>query len=232
MDWDEMQTILTSDSKHKFSDNYQITHFGARLVYVEENAVFVQSVENDNTGNQDLITLEVPPTQKAFLLVAAVSNNGRGEALLFGTMDDLSLSRGTVYDWSAENINWVIPHWTVADSLADEYDNGVLIADKDKENMELILKVTDPFYPFLERVLPYVSYDDNLIKLNGTGGMSEYDYESGIRDFHFQLSNPDVGNANTASYNNIYPRLDGHSFNLSSVRFVVYDTIELSVSWE
>lgn len=100
--------------------------------------------------NQGLITTEVPPTDHAFLLVVAVNYDGTDEGLMFGTMEEFSLDYGTQYDWSVENIDWVVPEWTLINSLVDNYKEGVLTADKDDESFDLTIHVIYPFYPLLE----------------------------------------------------------------------------------
>ncbi|MEX0660192.1 MAG: hypothetical protein WEA58_07155 [Balneolaceae bacterium] len=235
VDWEMLEGERSSNSKQRNMNavsGVEITHFGARLVYVEENAVFMQSVERTGEDGQGLITMEVPPTDQAFLLVAAVNYDGSDEALLFGTMEEISLDYGTQYDWSVENIDWFAPEWTVIDSLADDYEEGVLTANKDDESFELIIHVTDPFYPLLENVASGINYDSTIIKMNGTGGIGSYDEETGLRDFRFVFDNPTVGESNREYYEGDFPRLDGGMFNLPSVRYVVDEKIEMEISWE
>lgn len=235
VNWNDLELIVSSNSKQKgFSadEANQITHFGARLVYVQENAVFAQSVERSGESDQGLITLEVPPTDEAFLFATAVNVSGEAKAILLGTLGNISMEPGTVYDWSIDSIDWIVPEWSVVDSLAEAYESGVIVADKDESKFELILKVTDPFHPFLEELFTEVSYDDSIIRLNGTGGMFDFDAESGLRDFRFDLSNPLVGTESTQTYDNIFPRLDGQRFNLPSAQYVVFDKINVDISWE
>lgn len=235
VDWNELEGQLSDNSNEKsaYSETGEsITHFGARLVYVKENAVFTQSVERTDEEDQEIITMEVPPAEEAFLMVTAVNYGETDEALLFGTIEEVQLQHGTQYDWSVENIDWIVPEWTVIDSLAEDYENGVLTANKDDDDFELIIHVTEPFYPLFQKVSSNVNYDENIIKINGSGGMHDYDEDNGMRDFRFIFENPDVGTENVEFYGNAFPRLDSQMFNLPSVRYVVDKKIEMEISWE
>jgi len=234
VNWDDMDSVISNNKSAKFLSSEtsgQITHFGTRLVYVQENAVYMQSAKKSG-DEQAFITLKVPPTEEAFLLVAAVHYDGINEALLFGTMDNISLQKGVEYDWSTENIEWTVPSWTVVDSLSEDYENGVLKTDKDKESFELTLHVTEPFHPFLKRLSNNPSYEESIIKINGTGVMADYDPETGLRDFRFIFDNPSVGTANAKFYGNSFPRVDSQMFNLPSAGYIVDKKIEVEISWE
>jgi len=231
--WSELESIIASKSKLEDSNQNaeeRITHFGTRLVYVQENAVFTQSVERNNEDDQEIITLEVPPTEEAYLFVTAVDFEGTKKALLLGTLDNITMNQGTVYHWSIEDLDWIVPEWTVEEGLADEYSNGVITADKDDSDFELTLHVSDPYYSILDKHSSHVGYDDNMIKFNGTGSIVDSE-KSKTRDFRFILENPETGNENTKFYDNIYPWLDSQMFGLPSARYIIYDTIEVEIRW-
>lgn len=233
VNWEEVDGMV-STSKVNLShsdESMTVTDFGIRLVYTKENAVFIQSVSRSTAENEGLITLEVPPTEEAFLFATAVNTEGKNEALLFGTLDSLKIERGTIYDWSIDDFEWVRPEWIIVDSLASDYENGLITADKDESSLTLTVHVTDPFFEFLNRQSTNVTYEESILKLSGSGNIAQ-GVENGFRDFRFHLSNPNVGVESTQSYEDIFPFLESQKFNFPSVRYVIKEKLSVDVRWE
>jgi uncharacterized repeat protein (TIGR02543 family) len=227
VDWNNIGTTKNKLFKTEVSDS--ITHFGARLVYPKQNAVFTQSVAKITADSMGLITMEVPPADSARLLVAAVYFDGKSNNKLInmGVLDELTIDQGQSYEWNVTDINWTEPFWKPADSLASDYENGAFTIDKNKEKFEFYFLVRDPYYP-----APDPSLSNYLIRLNGFGGNSGY--ENGFRIMRQILENPDVGTANQATYNNFFPYLKSEMFQLPSggPRYVVDKKGTVTINWE
>lgn len=100
-----LETTLTSNltsrsnlnaiNKESSSISDSITNFGARLIYINDNAVFSQSVKKSIAVNKGIITLNVPPTDKARLFAVAVRHKqGVNKVYLMGVINNLSIKGG------------------------------------------------------------------------------------------------------------------------------------------
>jgi hypothetical protein len=228
VDWEAIGQSPQKRSTKNLSFNTSITHFGARLVYPNQNAAFAQSVEKVTADSLGVITMEVPPADSARLLVAAVQYDGNDNKLLkMGVLEDLIIQSGESYEWTVNDITWSDPLWIPADSLAADYESGSFTVDKNNEQFEFYFLVKDPFYPFANP-----SQDNYLIRLNGTGGNSGY--ENGYRIMRQVVENSTVGTANSEQYDNFYPYLVSELFQLPTEgsRYVVYEKGSFTVNWE
>ncbi|HKL18707.1 MAG TPA: hypothetical protein VJ905_07050 [Halalkalibaculum sp.] len=223
IDWTSLDQSLNKAKYKGISDS--VTHFGARLVYPAQNAVFIQSVEKVTADSLGIITMEVPSADTARLLVTAVRyENGNHKVFGMGVLEDITIDNGTAYDWSVEDISWTKPTWKVADSLATDYGNGTFTVSKEKTYFDLWYLVKTPYITD-----PLANYEQLIIKLNGTGG--EESYENGYREFRAVAENPTPGTANQQSYS-FFPWLDSDKFNLPSARYVVEKKGNFTVYWE
>lgn len=228
VDWEAVNQSAQKYTAKSSSSASSITHFGARLVYPDQNAAFAQSVEKVTADSAGVITMEVPPADSARLLVAAVQYDGSNNKLLkMGVLEDLTIQSGKSYEWGVSDITWSNPFWKPADSLANDYESGSFTVSKDKEEFEFYFLVKDPFYPKADP-----SLDNYLIRLNGYGGNSGY--ENGYRIMRQIAENPNVGTANSELYDNFYPYLKSELFQLPTEgsRYVVYEKGSFTVNWE
>ena len=223
INWSSLDQSLSKTKIKGLSDS--VTHFGARLVYPVQNAVFIQSVEKVTADSLGIITMEVPSADSARLLVTAVRyENGNHKVFGMGVLEDLTIDHGTAYDWSVDDISWTKPTWKVADSLAADYESGIFKVSKDRTYFDMWYLVKTPYITD-----PLADYEKLIIKLNGTGG--EESYQNGYREFRAVAENPTPGTANQQSYS-FFPWLDSDKFNLPSARYVVEKKGSFSVSWE
>ena len=82
VDWNSLNNTtnkVKANSAFLKTVSDSITHFGARLVYVNENAVFSQSVEKTTAEEEGIITLDVPATDEAKLFSVAVRKTANEE---------------------------------------------------------------------------------------------------------------------------------------------------------
>lgn len=228
VDWQAINQSANKYNSNSMSTTSTITHFGARLVYPKQNAVFAQSVEKITADSNGIITMEVPPADSARLLVTAVHYDGSNNKLLkMGVLEDLTIESGKSYEWGINDITWSDPFWKPADSLATDYETGSFTVNKDKDKFEFYFLVRDPFYPKADP--PLESY---LIRLSGYGGNSGY--ENGYRIMKQVADNPSVGTADTTQVDNFYPYLKSEMFQLPSEgsRYFVYEKGSFRVIWE
>lgn len=223
VDWTSLDQSISQGKLKGISDS--VTHFGSRLVYPNQNAVFQQSVEKVTADSMGVITMEVPAADTARLLVAAVRNeSGKDKVFGFGVLEDLTIENGTSYDWSVDEITWTNPSWKVVDSLATDYENGTFTVSKDRSKFNLWYLVKTPYI-----TESMAGYEDLIVKLNGTG--AQEDYKNGYREFRVVASNPTPGTANEQTYS-FFPWLDSDKFNLPNARYVVEEKGSFTVNWE
>lgn len=228
VEWDAILQKESSDAAKDSESTLPITHLGVRLLYPDQNAVFIQSTERKPEENTGIIRLEIPPSNSARMLIAAVHYDGSENRLLkMGVVEDLTIQSGVSYEWGVNGITWTDPHWSPADSLAEQYESGVFTVDKNLKEFSFYFLVRDPYSSEAQP-----SLDNYLLRLNGRGGNTGY--ENGYRILRQVVENPDVGNANSEYYDDFYPYLPGDLFQLPTdgARYVVYKKGEFIVNWE
>lgn len=228
VDWNSLNNA-TNKVKEKSADlntvSDSITHFGVRLVYVNENAVFSQSVEKTTAEEEGIITLAVPATDEAKLFAVAVRKTDNQEnAYLLGAINNLSIEDGESYNWTVNDFSWENAEWEVADRLKSDYENGVFTKDKNVYDFDLWYLVKNPFNSDSE-----VEYEDLIIKVNGQGGSGGY--SSGSREYFIQAVNPNQGTVNESNHS-FFPYLDGQKFNLPAGRYMIGQQGNFTVRWE
>lgn len=75
VDWDKVSNALSeqfSKQSAKVKEN-QATEFGVRIVYLSDNNVFSQSVENINGDTSQLVTLDIPTADIVAVYVASIT---------------------------------------------------------------------------------------------------------------------------------------------------------------
>ncbi len=225
IDWDafESDQILSAKS---VEESFDVTSVGARLVYVDENASFSQSVSREVAEKEGIITLEVPPTQKANLLVAAVhegSARNPERALYLGPIHDLVLQSGTVRNITVEDVIWVKAEWDVHDTHRDGYLTGSFFMDKSETRFSLPIRVRDP-YQIGERP----TRGRLAIKLSGDG--YEYENTEGWRRVLVSVDNKvDIPSSSDERF---WPYLDGSLFNLPETYYYIGDEGTFTVHWK
>lgn len=232
VDWEALDSLVTELDSESNDSNVEvpISHFGIRLIYPDEPSIYIRSIQKETGDQQGNIKIKLPETQNAFLMAAVVSVDST-KALLFGTKDNLSFEKGNHYQWSIEDIDWVKPGWTVIDSLASDYEDRILLADKNESQYRFTTHVSDPFYPLISRYISDVNYEDSIIKMNGTGNI-QFNEDPSLTDLFFIFENPNVGVENTASYNYFFPRLDGEQFNFPDELYEIVEVINMDIQWQ
>lgn len=203
----------------------EVTHLGTRLIYEDQDAVFIQSVSKETANQEGVITMNVPSTGSARLLTAAVHDaKGVEEALMFGVIENITIETGKSYEWNIEDFEWTEAYWEPVDSMKSGYEKGEFIVDKDRERFEFFFLSKDPYYPN-----PDPSIDNYLIRLNGHGGNSGY--KDGFRIMRQIAENPNVGTPNQSEHDNFHPYLKGEMFQLDG-RYIVYKEGSFTVKWQ
>lgn len=221
VDWDSLDDVSgqnksTINSTKSISNS--VTHFGARLVYVNENAVFSQSVEKSTAEEEGIITLDVPETEEAKLFAVAVKYEEYNEQVfLLGKIDDLSIEKGEEYNWTVDDFDWTETEWEVDEEYSSEYQNGEFTANKDDEDFRFPIHVTD--------------YEEKLFGWNGKS-VGTTEFSNGIKTVTVILDNPEVGTEQVSGHGPFYPYLDSELFSLPSGRYAVGERAEVDVSWE
>lgn len=226
IDWDAFDSSQPL-SVNALENPLDVTNVGARLVYVDENASFSQSVSREVAEKEGIITLEVPPTQKANLLVAAVhegSARNPERALYLGTIHDLVLQSGTVRNITVEDVIWVKAEWDVHDTHRDGYLTGSFLMDKSETRFSLPIRVRDP-YQIGERP----TRGRLAIKLSGYG--DEYENIEGWRRVLVSVDNKEV-DIPSSSDERFWPYLDGSLFNLPETYYYIGDEGTFTVHWK
>lgn len=225
INWNQLNTVLSQgSSKASQTVDEIVTHFGIRLIYQNENAVFTQSVERESAEENGLITLEVPPTNNAQLFAVAVQNDDQAELLhLMGTLPSLSIETGQEYEWSVNDFDWINAYWEVHEEFQAEYENGAFAVDMNEGGFELLYRVRNPLDTDNN-----LSYDELSIRLNGTG--VHRDYADGYRNYATQAFNHNPGSESIETFE-FFPYLVSDRFNLPSARYRVGDLGTFDVQW-
>lgn len=226
IDWDAF------DSSRPLSVNtlekpLGVTSVEARLVCVEENASFSQSVSKEVAESEGVITLEVPPTQNANLFVAAVQEGvgfGSEKALFLGTIHGIVLQSDTVRNITVDDIIWVEAEWHVHDTHLEDYLSGSFIGDKKKVRFEVPIRVRDPY-----QIGESLSRGNTVIKAAGTS--SQRDNPDGWRRIDVSAPNSKVGET-FSSKEWFWPYLDGSLFNLSETYYYIGNEGTFTVHWQ
>lgn len=211
-------------------DANDVTHFGTRLEYPEEDAVFAQALTRDSAEEFGLITMEVPAAVSTDLFIAAVRLNedGAGEPgqrdpiVWFGQVRDLEIVEGVSTTVQMEDVSWTAPIWTFEDE-GDRaaYESGTMTGDKDSTDLEFFIAVTDPFGD-----RPW----DEFVGLNGIGG-ARGDAEEGAWRVRVICRNELVGQVHDSTCR-FWPYLHSDMFNLPDTRFSVPPiTTDFTVEW-
>jgi hypothetical protein len=217
VDWSKFTTTskLTSNfMANAVSDSaLSITHVGARLVYPNSNAAFIQSTVKDG-NNTKLITLQVPTTNNATLYVLAVHDFGNNKkALKMGVRHNINITTGGEVNLTLDSLDLIETNWYI-DSLADttlRFINDTVVARFPNPTTYcgqlcgiVRIKVLDPYQ------IGENSSTQTITQFYGTG--YGYGNTSGWRQFGISVIKPVVG---TYSIDKFWPYMDGSKFNLN-----------------
>lgn len=219
VDWNKFDTIQASAIKANSVSN--ITHVGARLEYPTENASFAQSVSKATAETLGIITMEVPPSNKANLYIVAVEK-GLDIVHWYGVIENMTVAKDTVIDIKMADIRWIRATWKADDP---NYQNGSLTAQASATNVSFITKVREPF-----QVGQNPAYDALFIGINGSGGNGSN--PDGWRTYRINCVNPHQNTPNVSSCSFSH-YLRAELFNLPSARYIVPPKVgSIKVSWE
>ena len=219
--WDEFTESGASSLGLAMVDDVEVTMVGARVVYENESAIFMQSVTREVAEAEGVITLSVPPTSKAHLYVAAV-NDVREEAIWLGVKRDITILEDTILDIPMEDIEWVRAEWEMVgffdvdtmEKLEPSISHGegrlTITFSKELERVELIGRVRDPFQPGAPP-----TWGELLIGLTGQGYIRNNN--DGWREMYSHFVNPKPGEENVAEHLGFQPALSSEMFNLSAM---------------
>ena len=204
-----------------------VTSVGARMVYVQENAVFTQAVSRETAASQGVITLAVPTTDHARLKIAVVHESAvqRGDRVLYlGHIDHLGIAKDEILEVTMGDFDLIEPSWQVHEDYLTDFLAGGFAADKDRRFFSLPIEVRDPFQ---EGEL--LDWNRRIIRLDGSGNL-------GVSHGGWRPGNASVENLqqsqthSVTSTFNIY--LDGSMFNLPRGRYFYGNDGEFAVHWQ
>lgn|GEM_PF-1397234 len=225
VDWSELDrpkhaAIASSNQPLR----WQATSVGARLVYANENATFMQAVSKEAGRSKDTITMEVPPAAQADLYLAVVDAENE-VALAYALIRDLTLQSGTVQYLTTDDFAWIDAEWYIEEEYSDALAKREFRFPTSNESAGVFVYVRDPF----QEGRP-ASYETSLIGCRGTSSMM--DNTDGWLGFHAFVKNPFPGTPNT-SINWLQPCLDGIHFNLGNRGYAIPPVVEkVTVIWE
>lgn len=241
--WNEVATSLSPNAmlnaplfSHQLS-HQELTHVGARLEYASDNAFFAQAVTRQAAETHGIITLAVPPTPKARLLVAAVQYEvgsfptnaawKRNQVVRLGVVDSVHVVQGQTRVVQYADIRWIVPNWDVPDATQrSQLLSGRMQASKAGSDFRFNVDVRDPFQEGLNP-----PYDNLLIAVNGTTGQFTA-LPNGYRRFPIICPNTAVGQDHLSSCH-FYPYLASERFNLPTARYVVLPLADpFEVEWK
>lgn len=215
--WDELSGTKSSKSTANQFDDGGPTHFGSRLEYPHEDAVFAQAISRDKAEEFGIITLEVPPTNNTELYVVAVRENKEGEGqrgqrdpvIWIGEIKNMEIEEGSSNIIKIEDINWTAPYWDfVMDEVRTAYEEGRMEGDKDEETMSFEIFVYEPIG---ERA---------ILGLNGSSSTRPYFAEEGKWQIRVHCRNNSVGQESESTCL-FWPFVRPEMFNLPDIRFSV-----------
>lgn len=186
-----------------------IDQVGSRLVYVNDSAVFTQVVSKTNTSQPQLITLQVPPTDKADLYIVATgrecSNCVRRLAIKLGVKRGIKIRRDTLINLTLDSLTLVDARWYI-DSTTKNYftSNDTIFAtrpvQRDTIYNSLDIRVSDPYQIGVN--VPYIP--TMFVGFFGSGRLG--DNLSGMRLFRIDLIN---------TITKFSPKINGYMFGLN-----------------
>lgn len=232
VNWSKLlnDTTTTTDS---------ITHIGARLIYVKEGAVFIQSIPRTTTST-GLITLKVPPTDTAHLFVVAVrkaENTNYNKLIKLGMKLNISVPTNGTVNLTLDSLTMTNAAWEV-DTTAlrvlfgntsytrlsnDSLYNGRITTSKNDSILVLPIKVYDPFSS------KNVHNTEGIITFYGGG--SDLEDKQNWSGFGIWMKNPSVGVVNNTS-EKFWPYLEGSMFNLPSGGYKIENEGKINVIWQ
>ena len=142
VEWDKFSGTSSPGQKSVKEASMQpypkTTVVGTRLIYPKDNAVFMQSLSRTKAEEEGLITMQVPPTDQADLLVMA-GNRELGEACWYGTLRNIVIEPQTVKKITMDKIEWVRAEWQ---------PRGIFLLKSTAGPREIVEKVEGSSYQF------------------------------------------------------------------------------------
>lgn len=228
-DFSSSQIQSISYNKNSVQVEYdQITHTGARVVYIDENASFTQSVERKTAEDQGIITFNIPSTDNAKLYTVAVHHSDQyngNRALWLGVVENLQIPSNGVVEVKMNDINWVKASW-YPDKDYENFESG-LTAPKEDKYFKIPIYVRDPL-----QIGKTPSYDKLYVGINGHSSVGEN--PSGWRLFKIYNENNEINTNHEETYN-FQPFVNSSKFNLPSEgsRYFIKPMVEeYTISWE
>ena len=190
-----------------------ITHIGARIIYPNSNAAFMQSTVRDSNSTK-LITLQVPTANNASLYILAVYDvGGTKKALKMGVKHNINITANGEINLTLDSLELIDTDWYV-DSIADttlRFVNDTVFAKFPNPSTIcgqpcgiVRIKVRDPYY------LGTVSHAQGIVHFYGSG--YGYGNPEGWRQYGISVLKPAV---DTYSIEKFWPYIDGSKFNLN-----------------
>lgn len=221
INWDDINGL--GPMAEAFSDSYEISMVGARLVYPDEAAAFSQSVARTSMQIQGIITIEVPPAPKAEMYLVAIDKE-KEIVLAYAFKDSLVLKSDSVLSLTHDEFQWIDAAWMIEDELADVLESGVLHFPASESHADVFIRVRDPFQESRE-----ASYETSYIGCWGTSSM--LDNQDGWLGFRIVLENPNLGTPSTIE-DWLQPYLIGANFNLGNKGYAIPPAInKVTINW-
>lgn len=220
IDWDDFESVQPENP-------LKTTSVGLRLTDVDTNAVLVRAITKEVGIDQNIITLEVSPTQKADLFIVAVHEEegyNSQRALYLGAIHDLVIENGVEHYVTLNDFDLVTAEWRVNDTHSEDYLADSLIGDKNEQYFRLPIQVRDPY-----EIEPLLMWSSTIFGINGSSW--QLDNPDGWRIFHIAASNNKLGETHSTNAS-FWPYLDGPSFNLSENRYYIGEQGRFIVHWQ
>jgi hypothetical protein len=208
--------------------NAHVNTIGARLVYPEENAAFTQAISRQDAAANNILTLEVPATNRAHLYLVAVNMENR-TAYSYAMAENLRLEKDSVVALTIDDFQWIEAAWHFDDDYDDyatSIENGRIELPFSEHEVLTRIKVRDPFQEGKE-----ASYDTSLIGHYGISSMREN--IGGWLYFDAYLRNQFTGTPNVDTHHWFQPCVDGIQFNLGNKGYYIPPVIKtITVEWK
>lgn len=150
VDWESLRNVQVNTCRGALPPA-AATHVGARLVYHRENAAFSQSVARETAETQGIITLDVPPSDDASLLLVSAQSSPPGvrpydnRIIEVAAMHHIRIAPGSVTTFRTSDFDWTTIDWRVIEP--ENWQPGITLYANVGENVTLTIRYKDPFQP-------------------------------------------------------------------------------------
>ncbi len=209
------------------------TVVGTRLVYPKDNAVFMQSLTRAKAEQEGIITMQVPPTAQADLLVMAGSCE-REEACWYGTLRNIVIEPQAITRITMDQVEWVSAEWQPrgifflestrpkeivkeVEGSSYQFSDGTLsmkIPESAKSEGQCIVFVADVRDPYQPGPVPNNNYRELIVRAYGFSVWAGFN-ENGWRPIWHYVYRPS-NEAGETERHMFQPAIGSEMFNLSA----------------